>query len=1329
MANHNNSSPALSNVTFQNNSTTFSGGGMYNSNGSSPTITDSRFIENHAGTSGGGMSNDGSSNPTITNSIFSNNTADVDGGQGGGMSNSNSSPVLSDVEFLNNRATSGGGMSNGASSAPQLTGVTFTGNLAELDDENVGGIGGGMWNVQSSPTLVNVSFKDNSADGSGGGIFNLIGSSATLINAIMSGNTANSGAAINNSTNSSVELTNVTITGNTAAAGGGGIVNFDNSSSTLTNTIVWGNTGNNNGNQIWNGDNSTATLYYSLYGNEANDIVVDAGFTAENSITSNPAFESTDPENDDFLRLSESSPAIDAGDPDTDLSLFPGGPTDPEDLAGNPRVFNLAGGGIIDIGSFEFQGESDGPEDPEVPEFVPFITTWKTNNPGDSNDNQIRIPLIGNGYEFTVDWGDDNGLQDYSPNESDGVVHYLEYTYADPGIYTVSISGYFPRIYFFNADDREKILTVEQWGDIAWSSMERAFNGATNLNITAEDAPDLSAVGSMRQIFNLASSLNADLNNWNTATITDMSMAFRRATDFNGNISGWQTGNVTDMTDMFIEAENFNGNIGGWDVGEVTNMAGMFRDAKAFNGDISGWNTAKVTTLNNMFRDASSFDHSLGGWNIAAVSNMNNMLNNSGLSTENYDATLMGWATFVDENNGPENIVIGAEGLFYCTGTDARQFLINTYDWTFIDDDISGTCEQFLPFITTWQVEEGDLQISIPMIGGGYDFTIDWGDSSEDTYSNNPAEDVEHSLSHTYSEPGKYDVSISGHFPRIYINQSDDRDKIIDVVQWGDIEWASMNRAFYGASNLNISAEDAPDLSGVENMGWMFRSATNLNSPIGHWDTSNITRMDRVFRGATSFNQPLDGWTTNQVTTMAGMFYEAREFNQDLNHWNTEKVTDMNQMFRDADEFDGDITEWETGQVENFNQMFRHSKKFNQPIGGWDTGSATNMGDMFFEAIAFNQDVSQWDISKVTSLSRMFSGATSFNQSLGGWDISHLSGNMTNLLNNTALSIENYDDTLIEWAKLEVQSGVTLGAEGLQYCEGEEAREILTGELNNWTIIDAGRSDSCVKAPEGEDRRVLALNNAMYIFSSSDFGLSTGQSIKIISLPARRDINRNVNDVLSIAQLNNGGLTYDSESGDYGYGYDSFEFSILDSQDTESEESYTMAIDLASTFVTLTGQEGWRFISPPTVGETVGSLFSSVWTQGFPGSNNPGATFNNVYQADYSIYDWAPATSGSTPVNPGLGTIIYVYENDNNSSSFPKTISISNENFFPYDEGVFWTGLFYDASQNDEDVTYFLLGNTTPFGLDFCEFTRTNVADNITIWDPNTNSGAYVTLL
>ncbi len=41
-----------------------------------------------------------------------------------------------------------------------------------------------------------------------------------------------------------------------------------------------------------------------------------------------------------------------------------------------------------------------------------FVTTWKTDNPGISENNQITIPIyIGEEYDYTVDWEMDLSVQ------------------------------------------------------------------------------------------------------------------------------------------------------------------------------------------------------------------------------------------------------------------------------------------------------------------------------------------------------------------------------------------------------------------------------------------------------------------------------------------------------------------------------------------------------------------------------------------------------------------------------------------------------------------------------------------------------------------------------------------------------------------------------------------------------------------------------------------------------------------------------------------------------------------------------------------------------
>ncbi|TVQ04483.1 MAG: BspA family leucine-rich repeat surface protein, partial [Balneolaceae bacterium] len=401
---------------------------------------------------------------------------------------------------------------------------------------------------------------------------------------------------------------------------------------------------------------------------------------------------------------------------------------------------------------------------------------------------------------------------------------------------------------------------------------------------------------------------------------------------------------------------------------------------------------------------------------------------------------------------------------------------------------------EFAPFITKWKTDNdgvsGNHSIRIPLIGGGYDFTVDWGDGSDpQDYSPNVTdEEEEHFIEYTYDDIGEYIVSISGDFPRIYFNGAGDRQKILEVQQWGDIRWTSMERAFFFAEHMDVTANDAPDLSNVQSLAQMFHACLSFNGDIGHWNTDNITSMFQMFRRALVFNQAINtntetgSWNTENVTDMRGMFQDAETFDQDISGWNTEKVIRMDNMFNNAKAFNRDLNGWSTGEVENMAGMFRDANAFDGDLSGWNTAKVTTMNNTFRDAKSFNQDLKNWVISSTTSLANMFQGASTFNQSLGGWNISHLTGMaLDHLLDNTALSIQNYDDTLIKWAELEVQSGVTFGAAGLQYCNGAEAHDILV-EDKNWTITDAGLSDTCGEAPEGEDRRVLASNSGPYTF-------------------------------------------------------------------------------------------------------------------------------------------------------------------------------------------------------------------------------------------------------
>ncbi len=1078
----------------------------------------------------------------------------------------------------------------------------------------------------------------------------------------------------------------------------------------------------------------------------------------------------------------------------------------------------------------------------------PFITTWGVT----PSDLQITIPTTGEGYSYTVEWGDGN--------TETNITGSISHSYDIEGIYTVSITGDFPRIYFNNQGDKYQIFSVEQWGDIQWTSMKRAFNGCSKLTIPASDAPDLSRVTDMSYMFSGCRAFNQNIGHWDVGHVTNMSWMFASAEEFSQHIGNWDVSNVTDMNHMFCYARSFNQPIGNWNVGNVTNMyfmfyqansfnqpigdwnvssvitmahmfahasffnkdisrwdvshvnnmdhmfanalhfnqpigswdvsrvtnmnylfheaisfnqfigdwdtrnvltmnwmfegtevfnqpigswnvssvkdmTYMFYDAKVFNQEIGGWNVdsvsnmkymfynakafnqdignwnvshvtdmrymfyhaeafnqdigdwdvsditemsymfynasafnqnisrwdiSNVTKLSYMFNNASAFDQDLSVWNIESVHQMSSMFSGSALSPANYDHILIGWSA-----QEVQRFLSLGTTTTYCQGTEARNTLVKTYGWqisdqgmncdaatdflsfelseqieeTIIDNSshtltlkvphgtdvkdlkpnftlhegasatptsgvevdfsnpviysitsrdgssnqtwnvtvrvappanfltfelieqteeavidtinhtinievayntdvtsltptftlskqatatpFSGSAIDFsepvtyvvtaedgstmqkwivsvsfdansatdfinfelieqikeatidtinhtinievayntdvqrlIPpiftlsrgattvstsdstidfskpviytvtaedksttqvwtitvveapyssqFITTWKTNYYK-QIYIPIKGDGYKYIVNWGDGTKDLGVTGP-------ITHTYTTGGTYTISVSGYFPRIYFNSEGDKDQILTVEQWGDIQWQSMESAFSGCSNLTISATDTPDLSNVSNMRRMFYRAVKFNQNINSWDLSHITNMSYMFDGATVFNQDIGDWDVSNVTDMSGMFYNAKAFNQDIGNWNVSNVTDKSRMFYNAKDFNQDIGDWDVSNVTDMSGMFYNVETFNQGIGDWDVSSVTNMNSMFFYSSAFDQNISDWNVSNVTDMSGMFYRAAKFNQDIGDWDVS----SVTNLVNMFGFAI-TFNQDIGDW--------------------------------------------------------------------------------------------------------------------------------------------------------------------------------------------------------------------------------------------------------------------------------------------------------------------------
>jgi surface protein len=200
-------------------------------------------------------------------------------------------------------------------------------------------------------------------------------------------------------------------------------------------------------------------------------------------------------------------------------------------------------------------------------------------------------------------------------------------------------------------------------------------------------------VTDMSLMFNNANSFNQNIGSWDVSNVTNMEDMISDAPAFNQPIGSWNMSQVTSMSRMFVGASTFNQNIKSWNVSKVTNMSYMFYYAKAFNQPIDSWNVSNVTDMSGMFDVASSFNQPIGSWNVSKVTDMSDMFNNSGLSTANYDATLIGWSTITATETALQpNVTFSAGTSKYCNGASARGILTSApNNWTITDSGLDCT--------------------------------------------------------------------------------------------------------------------------------------------------------------------------------------------------------------------------------------------------------------------------------------------------------------------------------------------------------------------------------------------------------------------------------------------------------------------------------------------------------------------------------------------------------------------------------------------------------------------------------------------------------------
>jgi surface protein len=523
---------------------------------------------------------------------------------------------------------------------------------------------------------------------------------------------------------------------------------------------------------------------------------------------------------------------------------------------------------------------------------------------------------------------------------------------------------------------------------------------------------------SLQLVFSIVSGDTVTLNlsggtitsiNWGDGTTnTTLSHTYASTGSYTVDVSGNGVTNFNGTNAQgSITACNSFGEIG------LTNLDNAFVDASITIVPSSLPTTSQITSMVNMFYSAGSFNQNISGWDVSHVTNMDHMF----------------YGTYFNQPIG--NWDVSSVTNMFCMFQRARSFNQNIGNW-----DISNVTEMYQmlyesglsitnynALLIGWAAQTVQPNVRLGASGLTYSTPALAAHNTLTSAPNNWT-----ILDDTYYQPPLqlvFSISNGNSGDTITLNLIGGT---ITSINWGDGTTntdLSHTYASDGSYNVAVLGNDVTEFHGLD-QGIQYLTGCTSFGEIGLTDLRSAF-TGPVFTGASNLTTaPTSLPTTSQVTNMNYMFYGTTSFNQDISGWDVSHVTTMDGMFA----YSG----------------------FNQPIGGWNVSNVTNPGYMFYNATSFNQDISGWTTTNATRMVWMFKNASSFNQNIGSWNVSTVT-QMDNMLDGTALSITNYNALLIGWAAQNVQSGVTLGADGLTYTQpARAAHNTLTSAPKNWTI-------------------------------------------------------------------------------------------------------------------------------------------------------------------------------------------------------------------------------------------------------------------------------------
>ena len=322
-------------------------------------------------------------------------------------------------------------------------------------------------------------------------------------------------------------------------------------------------------------------------------------------------------------------------------------------------------------------------------------------------------------------------------------------------------------------------------------------------------------------------------------------------------------------------------------------------------------------------------------------------------------------------------------------------------------------------------------------------YDVDWGDGSSDTAVTATIKN------HTYAAAGTYTVKITGAFPQPYFGgmSATDRAKLIEMSNWGDIQYTLLFDTFEACSNMQYTATDYPDLStATANTSSMLRGLfQDCDGITGAIDLTNWTNLEcvgsfglyQMFRGCHNIDSiNLSGWTLTHADDCREMFYQvgtgttngctfildnmtwsdnstfqgnwqlAKINTISLDNWVLDSVSSVNltAMFKDSTcpnaTLTVDFSSWSnTSQISKIAQTFWGSNITTINTTGWDTSNITDISFAFYQASDLTEIVglSGWKGNSVTTMRQAFQDAQRLSFATHNFDSTLWGASLTNL--------------------------------------------------------------------------------------------------------------------------------------------------------------------------------------------------------------------------------------------------------------------------------------------------------------------------------------------